>query len=599
MSSSPKKYLRSIVIGLTLCAGLASCNKPEETMLLITYTGNVHGAILPFDFKGDSATNLSLANASSFIHTLRDAFGAENSLTLDVGGTMTGRPEAFYSNYIDTLNEPMYYRAERLIGYDAIGLAQHDLDVPECLSPRRRSPNYARPIICANLLDTRTGKPYFEPYKVFVRAGVKIAVLGLTSPEINAMLPKTEWRYIQTQDMVECAHQWVDYIKEHESPDVLIGLFGTSRKYENPENGMTMDSYKNPNGGIPTAIRVPGFDLVFLADDADERMYEVTNDAGKNVKVVNVGVLARNADATIIHMTKEADGSYTKRIFNNVARTSRFPVDSAFIEEFQEDFKGIYHWMNDPLGYVTEPIYPQLGICGPSAYRALIHEAQLWYSDADISLTSVLTNMQTIKPGVVTMRNLLDIYRFENYLMQLQMTGEELHRLLEYSYGQQFEQMHGPDDQMLALQKDPYGHIIYDEVGRAHLKIRQSSCLSAGGIIYSVDVSKPAGERVTITSLKDGRPFDPRATYNVVINSYHGLDGDRLLTKGIGWNKESLQMHIRPSRPINMREPISEYIKRKRNIPDQELRPEWTLLPTDWTQKAQERIAKSPAPTWK
>ena len=599
MASFLKKLTHRAVIGVMMCVGLASCSKPEQATLLITYTGNVHGAIFPYDFKADTATKLSLANASTFIHDMRGIFGAENSLTLDVGGTMTGRPEAYYSNYIDTLHEPMYYRAERLIGYDAIGLAQHDLDVSECLSPRRRSPSYDRPIICANIIDSRTRKPYFQPYKVFKRAGVKVAVLGLTSPEINAILPKSEWRYIQTQDMVECAHQWVDYIKEHEAPDVLIGLLGTSRKFSDPANDVSFDSYKNPNGALPTAIRVPGFDIVYLADDADERMYEVTNDAGKNVKVVNVGVLGRNVGSTIIHLTKEEDGSYTKRIFNSIARTSRFAVDSTFVKVFEEEFKGIHQWMNEPLGSFSEPIYPARGLSEPSSYRALIHEAQLWYTDADISLTGILTSTPVFKSGSVCMRDLLDFYKFENYLMTLSMTGEELHRLLEYTYGLQFQQMHGPDDQMLAFAKDPFGHILYDPQGHPYLSIRQSSYLSAGGIVYSVDVSKPVGERVTITSMKDGRPFDPRSNYMVVINSFHGLDGDNLLTKGIGWNKESLQMHVRTSELINIREAISEYIKDRRTVPAPDARPEWTLLPTEWTRRAQERNAKNPAPVWK
>ncbi len=59
---------------------------------------------------------------------------------------------------------------------------------------------------------------------------------------------------------------------------------------------------------------------------------------------------------------------------------------------------------------------------------------------------------------------------------------------------------------------------------------------SAAGIRYTVDVSKPAGERVTITAMENGKPFDPAKTYLVALNSYRGSGGGGHLTsRGRNW----------------------------------------------------------------
>ena len=55
---------------------------------------------------------------------------------------------------------------------------------------------------------------------------------------------------------------------------------------------------------------------------------------------------------------------------------------------------------------------------------------------------------------------------------------------------------------------------------------------SAAGIIYTVDVTKPDGEKVAILSMADGTPFDMDKMYKVAVNSYRGNGGGELLTKG-------------------------------------------------------------------
>ena len=67
---------------------------------------------------------------------------------------------------------------------------------------------------------------------------------------------------------------------------------------------------------------------------------------------------------------------------------------------------------------------------------------------------------------------------------------------------------------------------------------------SASGIIYKVDVTKPQGEKITITSIADGSPFRMDKIYKVALNSYRGNGGGELLTKGSGIPQEKLKDRI-------------------------------------------------------
>ena len=63
---------------------------------------------------------------------------------------------------------------------------------------------------------------------------------------------------------------------------------------------------------------------------------------------------------------------------------------------------------------------------------------------------------------------------------------------------------------------------------------------SAAGINYTVDVSKPAGDRVNIVELSNGTSFDFDNTYTVAINSYRGSGGGGHLTRGAGIPQDEL-----------------------------------------------------------
>lgn len=111
---------------------------------------------------------------------------------------------------------------------------------------------------------------------------------------------------------------------------------------------------------------------------------------------------------------------------------------------------------------------------------------------------------------------------------------------------------------------------------------------SASGIIYTVDVTKPQGEKITITSMADGSPFRMDKIYKVALNSYRGNGGGELLTKGSGIPQEDLKDRIIFSTDKDLRFYLMNYIEKKGTMDPKALN-QWKFVPEKWTVPAAQR----------
>jgi 2',3'-cyclic-nucleotide 2'-phosphodiesterase/3'-nucleotidase len=114
---------------------------------------------------------------------------------------------------------------------------------------------------------------------------------------------------------------------------------------------------------------------------------------------------------------------------------------------------------------------------------------------------------------------------------------------------------------------------------------------SAAGIIYTVDVTKPRGEKVNIISLSDGTPFEMDKYYKVAVNSYRGNGGGGLLTNGTGLTQADLKSRIISSTDRDLRFYLMEYIKEHGTLNPKAFH-QWKFIPEKWTVPAAKRDYK-------
>ena len=215
-----------------------------------------------------------------------------------------------------------------------------------------------------------------------------------------------------------------------------------------------------------------------------------------------------------------------------------------------------------------------------------IHRMQLEETGADVSFNAPLTFDSKIAAGPVYVSDMFKLYRYENHIYVLRMTGKEIRNHLEMAYDLWTNTMTSPDDHILLLAER-----TLNDQQRLGFKNLSFNFDSAAGIDYEVDVTKPDGQKVRILQFSDGRPFDENAWYRVAMNSYRGNGGGELLTLGAGIPADSLSSRILHQSDRDQRYYLTEKIRREKTIDAQPLN-NWRFVPDEWARPALERDKK-------
>jgi len=499
---------------------------------------------------------------------------------------LQGTPFVYYYNYVDTKVTHQLAVIMNYMKYDAGTVGNHDIEPGHAVYDKfRKELNY--PWMAANAVSTKTGKPYFQPYTIIHRDGLKIAVLGMITPSIPNWLPPSIWSGMRFEGMVKTARYWVSYIKQHEHPDLMIGLFhsGTDANYGFHEAGQPIE-----DASKLVAKEVPGFDVVFAGHDHKDDNEIVINPDGKETVLLDPGAHAEHVALADIHLHYNSQtGKYTKEIKGSLVSMQKYQPDSIFMNRFMPDFKQVKKFVDRPIGKFTHNVYAEDALFGPSAFVDLIHKLQLEKTGAQISIVSLLSTTARIKQGPIYMRDLFKLYRYENYLYTMSLTGIEIRDALEFSASLWFNTMTSKNSHLLLFKRNAEGHIMVSKWnGKPMLANPYYDFVSAAGIRYTVDLSKKPGDRVHIISLSNGMPFDLNKTYTVAINSYQGNGGGGTLTVGAKIAKDQLANRIIKSSQKDIRYMMMQWIEAKKVVDPEPLN-QWKLLPESWTIIAEKR----------
>ena len=77
-----------------------------------------------------------------------------------------------------------------------------------------------------------------------------------------------------------------------------------------------------------------------------------------------------------------------------------------------------------------------------------------------------------------------------------------------------------------------------------------------------MDVTKPEGSRVAISSMADGSAFDMDATYNVAMTSYRASGGGGAMVRGAGVDTGNIDERVVAKYP-EIRDLIFQYINKQ------------------------------------
>ena len=582
------RQLILFLIAMILTALPASGKGSKTVKLKVIETSDVHGHFFPWDFMEGRPIKGTLVRANSYITRQRKAMGNDRLLLIDNGDILQGQPCVYWSNYVMPEDENLAAQVVNYMQYDAETVGNHDIEpghkVYDKWIREVRCPLLGANIVHedkknaeANPKNIYTG---LQPYSVHYVDGAKIVVLGMLTPAIPNWLNRSIWKGIEFEEMVSCAKKWVKYIQENEKPDLLFGLF-----HSGFNGGIHTPDY-DEDATEAVAKEVPGFDIIFFGHDHMLHNEWVTNCEGKKVLCIDPSCYVKYIAEADITLKYKGDKLVSKQIKGHLVNVENETIDEQMLQHFQPKIDEVKAYVARKIGRFEHPVYSREGFFGNSAFTDLIHNLQLKISGADVSFNAPLAFDNVIQAGEVTQADMFKLYRFENLMFVLRMTGEEIHKYLEFSYSLWANTMTSPDDHALLLNDASK----YDQQ-RTGFKNYTFNFDSAAGIDYVVDLTKPVGQKVNILQMTNGEPFDESKWYKVVMNSYRANGGGELLTRGAGIPQDSLESRVLFHTDMDQRHYLTEKIHEMGSV-DPQPNHNWRFVPEAWVQPALERDYK-------
>ncbi len=547
------------------------CGTANRVDVRILHTSDVHGNVFPSDMIRRQDSRGGLSCLSSALKELRPQ--TKHLLLIDGGDILQGQPAAYYYNYVDTADVHVMTRAMNYLKYDVAAMGNHDLETGHGVYDKFvRECNF--PVLAANAIDDKTGKPYFHSYQIFEREGVRIAVLGLITPAIPEWLPKALYEGMHFEDIIESAEKWVQVLRQTEKPDLMVALIHSGVDNNNPR-------YRE-NAGRELARQVSGIDMVLCGHDHRQYNLWEKNPQGDSVLVIDPANAAHVVSD--IHVTFHLKGNRVvgKDIKAELLNLNRYRPDADFVKAFALQQERVAAFLDKKVGTMDAAVKATDALFGPSAYMDVIHRSQLATIDADISLAAPLMLTAKLPEGELHVRDLFQFFPFSNMLYLLDLTGEEVRDYLEYSYAQWAGEMKSAHDHLLRFVPNAKPTDKYKTVTPTY------NYSSAQGINYTVDLRLPVGQRVHISGMSDGKPFDLQAHYRVAVNSYRAGGAGGHLTDGAGIPADELPKRILKMTYFDQLFSLMRWIEQYPEVaprnPDN-----WCFLPAEWVSQAKAR----------
>src|ERR1051325_74318 len=258
---SPFIYsLATLVIMLALVL-VGRSFAPERVQITILSTTDLHGNINAIDYYTNKPDNRGLAKIATLIKRVRKE--QPNLVLIDSGDTIQGSPlESFHNRKNNQPKDPMMLAMDSL-NYDAMTVGNHEYNFGlKVLEKARKEANF--PWLSANTYDKATGQPHYKPYIVKEVAGVKIGVLGLTTPGVPNWDNAPNWAGLEFHDPIVEARKWVPMLRDQEKVDVVVIAMHMGLEEDLRTGDVSPGQVEHENEAIAIANEVPGVDVIFM-----------------------------------------------------------------------------------------------------------------------------------------------------------------------------------------------------------------------------------------------------------------------------------------------------------------------------------------------
>jgi 5'-nucleotidase len=392
-----------------------------------------------------------------------------------------------------------------MAGFDAATLGNHELDEGylEMLrlwkgGKHKSSRYYPKPfpgakfpIVCANVVEERTGKPILAPYSIHWINGVRIGIIGVVTREAKTAVAAEGLKGLTIADEAEAINKWADHLGKY-GVHAIIALVheGGEQKPENPTGVIS-----GPIADMARRMR-PDVDLII----SGHTHTNINGFIGRTLitQARNYGA----AFADIVMTIDRGSGDVIKKNALILDATHDDLIPAFDVERMVANYEALAAPRVNKVIATLKRGYKRND--GKDALGAVIADAQREAMKADVAFMNSGGIRSDIPEGVLTWGHLYTCQPFGNKLKAIQMTGAQVRKVLEQQWRT------GAD-------------------GR-----EESWMLWVSGITYTWDPKALPGSRVREVKMADGSPLEDAKTYTVAANEFIAGGGDGFTTLADG-----------------------------------------------------------------
>ncbi|MFL5613733.1 MAG: 5'-nucleotidase C-terminal domain-containing protein [Gemmatimonadaceae bacterium] len=489
-----------------------------EVELVIAATTDAHGRLRSWDYyAGKPEPQRGLTRLATVVDSLRAA-NPERVLLVDGGDLLQGNPLAYVAARIDSSSQRPHPVAAAMnaMQYDAAVIGNHEFNYG--LPTLRRMMLDARfPMLAANAF-TPTGEHAFKGWTIVERQGVKVGILGGTTPGSNLWDRDNLSGRLVVRDIVPSIRDAVTAARAA-GADVIVALLHSG--LDEPSSYDTVTSgVASENVSARVAREVPGIDLIVFGHSHKELADTVIGGA--------LLIQPKNwaTSLAVAHLRLAREGAHW-RVLDK--RSTLLPAAGHAENAAVLAATNTSH--NETVAYVSEPIGTTAVAWRADSARVVdtplidfILDVERKATGAQLASTAAFSLDATLQAGPVTVARLAALYPYDNTLRKIWITGRELRDYLEYSARYFRSGANG----IVGVDPSVPGY-NFDIVA---------------GVDYTIDVSKPIGSRITRLEYQ-GRAVAPADSFTFALNNYRQTGGGGYAMLANSHNLDDRQLEIR------------------------------------------------------
>ena len=473
----------------------------DSTDVVVAATTDVHGRLRGWDYYANAPDTLrGLARAATIVDSVRRAHPGRVVL-VDAGDLLQGNPLTYVAARIDSAAPHPVIAAMNAMAYDAAALGNHEFNYGLPTLARALAQSHF-PFLAANAFRP-TGEAAYGGSRIVLRGGIRIAIIGATTPGAMVWDGENLAGRLQLRDVVPEVAREVRAVRA-----VLGGVdavvvvmhsgLGEPSSYDTVSSGVPSE-----NVGARVAREVPGVDLIVIGHSHRE----VADTSINGVTIVQPRNWATSVSLATLRFARQGSRWHLAQSRGTIVRAAGHAEQPAVLAATQRAHDATVRWVNQTLGSTPVVWRADSARVSDSPLIDFLLETQRRAAGTELSATAAFDLGASIDAGPITVAEVARLYPYDNTLRAIRITGRQLRSYLEFSA--RYYRTAGTAEAARAPIDPAVPGFNFDIVA---------------GVDYTLDISRPVGSRLTRLERR-GRAVADTDHFSMALNNYRQTGG--------------------------------------------------------------------------